>query len=397
MTGLTIAFRVDASAAIGLGHFMRCLTLAKKLNARGHSCLFISANLTAALCNKLIEQGISFLSLPPRPSALAADITSNKYNNININNNTKINNNTNTNHNASENNYTLWLGVSQVDDAEQTLALIASRQIDWLVVDHYGLDAQWHKRLATWVKKIAVVDDLANRPLHCDLLLDQNYGRVANDYNNVIPINACVLAGSMYSLLRAQFLHERKNLTLPRILSDKPKTILISFGGSDTENFTLKTLIAIVKSGYLLVNPTCKIVVILGAHYAFDDALQRFIVQQALPVALHKNIEEVAKVMAPCDMAISAGGSTVWELCCLGIPSVLVAIADNQCNSVALLHKADIAIALKKIEFDQQLITLLNDSQLLQRLNHVAIQAPLCVDGGGADRVVQAMEKLIYA
>lgn len=208
---MKIVFRTDASIQIGTGHVMRCLTLADELTRQGHECRFICREHPGHLGCLVNSKGYDLTLLPP-PSDQPLQQT-----------------------NSETDDYELWLGAPWQEDARQTLDAISSLNPDWLVVDHYALDAHWERTLSSTVDKIMVIDDLANRPHECTLLLDQNLGRIASDYDELLPTTCQRLIGPRYALLRPEFAALREQ-SLKRRGKPELKRILISLGGVDRTN-----------------------------------------------------------------------------------------------------------------------------------------------------------------
>ena len=173
---MNVAFRVDASEKIGTGNLMRCLTLAEALRNEGARVQFF--------CRRHPGNLIEFLKLRSMPvTALPAPEKSNAI--------------------SDYDGYASWLGVSQEEDAEQVINLLAGIQPQWLVVDHYGIDETWEQRLLPHAHQIMVIDDLANRRHKCSLLLDQNYTSTAR-YRSLIPNDCKVMLGPKFAMLRPQ-------------------------------------------------------------------------------------------------------------------------------------------------------------------------------------------------
>ena len=369
---MDIAFRVDAAPWIGSGHVMRCITLASALAENGHRCIFICAYLNASFKEKIIGQGFEYLSLPARD-----DVVFNTA--------------------AQKQQHALWLGANQILDAAQTIESIKRLKIAWLVVDHYGIDTIWHRELRKHCQKIMVIDDLADRDYCCDLLLDQNYGRSAQDYQKHINPDAELLIGTDYCLLRAQFL--KAHARSAKVLTQSPQKILLSFGGVDHDNFTLKALKTLVNSSYFSKNPLAQVAILVGGQYPHGDFLTNFISNillsgRAKNITCYKNIDNVAELMGTCDMAIGACGSTVWELCCLAVPALLVATAKNQLNAITQLNEAGIIMALDADNFERELTNALINKNIIMELNALSQRALQCVDGKGIARVIKRMEAL---
>ena len=167
-SSVRVAFRVDASLSIGSGHVMRCLTLADSLADKGAQCHFICREHPGHLIEYIRRKGYSVHVLPPCAKELFLE---------------KQPVSTDDPPHAS------WLGCTWDIDAAATRAILNEGEPDWLVVDHYALDARWERALQGVCKKIMVIDDLADRAHICDQLLDQNFGRTATDYAPLVPVS----------------------------------------------------------------------------------------------------------------------------------------------------------------------------------------------------------------
>lgn len=304
---MIVVFRVDVSTQIGSGHLMRCLTLAKQIEKEKKAQIaFISRNLDGNM-NFLIEQaGYTLFALPECEN------------------------------NSSLSGYEKWLTVEKKLDAEQTKAILQEICADCLVIDSYALDEEWERIQRPFVKKIMVIDDLANRRHDCDILLDQNYYKdIKTRYEGLVPKHCKLLLGPKHALLRDEFYEERKHL---RTRDGSIHRILVFFGGSDLTNETIKAVQAIVASG----REDVQVDVVVGGSNKRKEEVERFCRQ-------HKNmnyycqVSNMAELIHKADLAIGAGGTTIWERCFLGLPSIVIAVADNQkklctdCNELGLL------------------------------------------------------------
>lgn len=304
---MKIVFRVDASKQIGTGHVMRCLTLARELESLGHQIAFISRELEGHMCNFIKNQGYTVYVLP-RTDALR--------NNCNVT-------------------HAQWLQSSWEIDAQQTIDVIKSNlnKVDWVIVDHYALDKKWEKKLEEFTQHIFVIDDLADRPHICDILLDQNYYKnMGQRYNRLVPPNCIQLLGPHYALLRTEFLKARECL---RKRVNTLKTVLIFFGGSDPTNETYKVIKALEKIDcrQLCIN------VVVGQSNPQKSVIQDLCKKHS-NIKFHCQIDYMSRLMNEADFAICAGGSTTWERYCLGLPAILISVAHNQveiCETVGNL------------------------------------------------------------
>ena len=313
-----VVFRVDASIQIGTGHVMRCLTLAGELTRQGHECWFICREHLGHLGDLIVSKGYNLTLLPPLTDTTPLQ------------------------HRSAFDEYAHWLGVPWQEDARQTLDAISPMNPDWLVVDHYALDAQWEGMLSIAVAKIMVIDDLANRPHECELLLDQTFGRSAKDYQHWVSDSCQFLCGAQYALLRPEFA-ELRPYSLQRRSNLKLRKLLITMGGVDKDNFTGWVLDALRESE---LPSDCQVVVVMGATAPWLEVVK----QQAecLPwfTEVKVSIDNMAQLMADSDLAIGAAGSTSWERCCLGLPSILITVAENQKTIALNLQKAGAIVCL---------------------------------------------------
>jgi len=302
-----IAFRVDASAKIGSGHVMRCLTLAEALRSAGATVTFICRGRAA---NQIRRQGFEVALLPwrkaprkdPRPP------------------------------------YGTWLGATSKQDAADTVKAIGQSPVDLLIVDHYGIGAKWHKRLRAHAKSIMAIDDLADRKYDCDLLLDQSaLGKGEERYASRVPRGCKVLLGPKFALLRPEF---KKVRSMGCMWDEQVHKIFVSFGGSDTTNETGKTL-AVASSLHL----SLRVIAVVGESNRRYSMLQRRF-GKTRGVSLVKNPPSMADAMLHTDLAIGAPGMTTWERACLGIPSVLLALAENQEGIGRAMQGAEAALYL---------------------------------------------------
>jgi UDP-2,4-diacetamido-2,4,6-trideoxy-beta-L-altropyranose hydrolase len=216
------------------------------------------------------------------------------------------------------------------EDAVRVGALLADEPADWIVVDHYGLDARWEGQLRAHARVMAI-DDLANRPHACDLLLDQNlYDDQATRYDGLVQPGCERLLGPAYALLRPQFAAARAQR---RAHAGQVQRVLVCFGGSDPGNETAKALdaLAMLDSGMAAD-------VVVGAGNPHWRSIEQRCSQ--LPWAtFHMQVEDMAALMLEADLCVGAGGSMSWERCCVGLPGILLAVADNQVQAMRTLAR----------------------------------------------------------
>ncbi len=293
-----VAFRADASLSIGTGHIMRCLTLADELRRNGVESLFICRSLPGEMSGEIERRGHRTVMLTNR--------------------NEKDNS-------GDTDRIEQWLGTSAAADAEETIQALRREEVEpeWMIVDHYGIDQRWERRVKPRVGCMLVIDDLADRSHDCDLLLDQNlYERMSERYEHLVNPDCVRLLGPHYALIREEFLQARTFME-PR--SGSVHRLFVFFGGVDSANLTSRTLTASQK----LKDLNLEIDVVIGnqnPHRAEIEALVSHLPHTRLQVQSN----EMARLMAQADLSIGAGGTTTWERAYLGLPSVTVVVAENQ-------------------------------------------------------------------
>ena len=306
---MNVVFRADASLSIGAGHLSRCLTLAESLKRRGADVTFVCAAGSCAFVPRVSEIADAVVELPH--SAAEVDRSTNDA----------------------------WLTVAPTNDAEMTITALAGMAVDWLVVDHYGIDATWESLLRPLVGKVMVIDDLANRNHDCDLLLDQNLRpEGAASYSGLVPPGALVMQGPEFALLRDEFTvgrqrHDRTDLS----------RILVSFGGVDGANGTALALGALDA----LDSKGSFVDVVIGARHPDRDGIVEHC--RNLGYLCHVQTSEIANLMDAADLAIGAGGASSWERCIVGLPTVIVVTAENQALIATELAERGAAVNLGPI------------------------------------------------
>lgn len=325
---MKVVFRADASLQMGSGHVMRCLTLADALKAKGAKCHFISRAHPGHLLDHIRQRGFEVNCLPApaqEVQALGKIINASGLSTETV----PI--------------HSDWLGCDWQTDAVQTADILVALQPDWLVTDHYALAQPWEAALKPHYKNLMVIDDLADRTHACDLLLDQNLGRLPNDYINLVPAACLVLTGPHYALLRPEFAELREYSLWRRGNAPHLKQLLITMGGVDQTNATGQVLQAL-KSTALPAD--CRITVVMGSTAPWVDNNRELAGKMPWPTEVVVNVNDMAQRMAGSDLAIGAAGSTSWERCCLGLPTLIVVLADNQRGIAAGLERVGAANVL---------------------------------------------------
>ena len=291
---MNTVIRVDSSERIGSGHLMRCLTLAGHMRREGKTVHFICRDLVGNLSRLVTAQGFALHLLPPHE------------------------------HDAALTDYAVWLTAPQEVDAQESAEIIRELQpVERLVIDHYALDAAWERRMRPLVQEIFVIDDLANRPHDCDILLDQNFYRdMERRYDGLVPETCKLLLGPKHALLRREFYEARKTL---RRRDGKLCRILVFYGGSDQTRETEKAIAALLQ----LALPGVEADVVVGGGNARQEHI-RSLCEAHEFLHYHLQVSNMAELMASADLALGAGGTTTWERCFLGLPAIVTAIAENQ-------------------------------------------------------------------
>jgi len=361
---MNILFRADASKKIGTGHIMRCLTLANELKKQGENTIFCSRHLTEPL-EQIIETENHQLIRLKDEDTLHRSVLGDQY--------------------------STWLETSQAFDAEEMLDRIDINTIDWIIVDHYALDSHWHHKINDNNKniKILVINDLFDKPHHCDVFLNQNIVlNHSSAYDNLLNDHVEKLIGPKYALLRDEFSYYR---TTANIRNSGVENILVFFGGIDINNVTGKTLSALAQ----VENTNLAVKVVTGATHPKIDELKELCDVQGFK--LHVQVDNMAELMCWADLSIGASGSASWERSCLGLPSLIMALADNQ---VAIADAGECAGIMSYLGKDEELTiaditdaisNLCNNPDKLSRMSEACFEY---TDGAGKQRVIERIRAL---
>lgn len=342
-----IVIRADASSKIGFGHIMRCLTLADEIKQKNARISFVSREEDGNLITLINERGYKV--------------------------------------------YPLSKGFECGNDVILTKEVLASYNIlpDLLIVDHYGIDIVWESTIRSVAKKIMVIDDFCNRRHNCDLFLNQNYNVENESYYGLLQDNCIKLLGAKYSMLRPEFRKMRENLQKH---NDIVKRILVLMGGADNQDMTSKVLQAIK----MLEINNITVDVVVGAANKYYKKIKS-IVSNIHYATCHYDVENISELMSKADLSIGAAGSTTWERCCMGLPSIVIAIAENQINIAENLGNDGIVVNLgwyenvEQIDIRDEIENLLNNSSKRMMMS---LKAREVVDGRGVERVAEKIFKV---
>lgn len=330
---MNIFIRTDASIQIGSGHVMRCLTLAKQLQKNNVVVKFVCRRIEGNMIDYIINQGFDVFTLKEVNAISHWD----------------------------------WTKEHWLEDAKETISAIQLEQgiVDMLIVDHYSIDIEWEQKLRPFIKKVMVIDDVADRKHDCDLLLDQNYYlNMEHRYKNLVSKDCIQLLGPNNVLLREEFLEiDPSNIKK----SVGIKNILVFFGSVDATGETLKTL-------YALENLEIKSIVInvvIGHKNPFKSQIKDFC-ERYDNFFLHCQISYMAELMSDADLAIGAGGAASWERMYLKLPAIVIIVANNQKELTDLLAERKMIFLLgihtevNDLQIKFKLLELFNELEMIQ-------------------------------
>jgi UDP-2,4-diacetamido-2,4,6-trideoxy-beta-L-altropyranose hydrolase len=347
---LKVAIRTDASVTIGAGHVMRCLTLAEELREMGVEVSFV--------CRVGAGDGLDIIQDRGFRTHALED--------------------------ASE-----W----RADADGSARALSDQAPIDWMVVDHYGLDWRWESHMRLTARRILVIDDLADRNHDCESLLDQNfYAGAARRYDGRVPVACRLFLGPAFALLRNEF---REAARRPRERNGSVKRLLVTFGATDPTDETGKVLAALEG----LASPALEVDVVVGTGNRRREQIEAQC-GALRSVRCHVQTSRMAELMWKADLAIGAGGATTWERCVLGLPALTVVIAPNQLQTTTDLADAGAIRYLGRAEdlatndYEFAIQNAMNDAGGLQALSARSreIMGPVSASlSSGKHPVVDAM------
>jgi UDP-2,4-diacetamido-2,4,6-trideoxy-beta-L-altropyranose hydrolase len=334
-------FRVDASTSIGTGHVMRCLTLADRLRNRMDVIHFLSREHEGNLVDLIDGRGFPVTRLPTTRTADAATAHSS------------------------------WLGASLQDDSAQCLAAIdrLGARPSLLVVDHYALDKRWERALRPAVERILAIDDLADRPHECDVLLDQNLHESPEScYSGLVDSSTRVFVGPRYALLRPEF-----DAVTPRVRDSGVNAILAFFGGDGESDEIMKLLDAL----RALDHEAPRVTVVTG-HGNPNTSKVRHAARELRNIRIVETTSRMADLMVEADLGVGTCGGAAWERCAVGLPTLAVITAENQREDARLLHERGAVRNLGEASdmtagrWADAILTIKHDPEALKRMSLAA-------------------------
>ncbi len=351
---MRVAIRVDASQDIGTGHVRRCLALAVALRELGGDVRFVARDLGLSVPDLVHEHGFATITLasPQREAGVVSSYS----------------------HGA-------WAGVAELADAADTVAALDTWRPAWIVVDHYAFAADWHAHLRTNFKcRIAAIDDLADRPLAIDLLVDHNYSPDHRaKYSGTLDRRATLLGGPRFALLGPAYADAQRCVP-----SADVRSIGVFMGGVDRDDASSLTLAAINAAGF-----AGEVEVVTTSANPNLALLKQAIANRAL-TSLTIDLPDLAAFFARHDLQVGAGGGASWERCCIGAPTLLLLLAENQRAVVPALVDAGIVATPEPVgtldlaNLSGTIRDLVGDPR---RRATLSARARTLVDGHGARRV----------
>jgi len=336
---MKVSFRVDVSEALGAGHLVRCLVLADAIAARGGKCTFFLRNVNTYAGRLLANVTHEVCSL---------DIHA----------------------------------ESTLEQDAEAVTRHTCRIADWLVTDHYGLDARWERIVRVKAKRILALDDLADRTHDCDLLVDPGLGRQVSDYAGLMERPAAMLLGTRYAILKPAFVNYHNTAPMwPTVCRAH-----VFFGGGSPATWLPAYVNAMLKAVPALnVN---------AVGFADEWTMNQLIEIYGSRLKWSRYVDEMAREYSQCDIAIGSPGTATWERACIGLPSGLIATANNQ---IPILHDLERQVFCRYLgaawEFDESKFSelfrnFLQDRAVLAAMRSLGVSS---VDGDGAQRIVQKL------
>jgi UDP-2,4-diacetamido-2,4,6-trideoxy-beta-L-altropyranose hydrolase len=326
---------------MGTGHVMRCLALAQAWQDQGGEAVFATSQITKAIEDRLRAENVNVIGLP------------------------------------------IIAGTAK--DAEQTSAAARECGAQWIVVDGYQYHAAYQPSLQQAGLKILYIDDNAHLEHYwADLVLNQNAHAAEDLYKNREQTTRLLL-GPRYALLRREFNHWRG---WKRDTPQVARKVLLTMGGSDPENIT-KWILQLLREADI---EGLEVTVVVGGSNQHRVSVD----EAAAPAGtiLKTNVSNMSELMACADIAIAGAGTTTWELCFMGVPTLLIELADNQAHVASQMQTLGVAKSLGKanrskssfLSFFKDLI------ESRETRSCMSERGRALVDGYGASRVCSFLD-----
>jgi len=337
---MKIVFRVDATQKTGIGHIMRCLALSEELTRRGHTCIILTK--------------INNRDLLKRIKTFHVDIQ-------------RIDTNT-----------------SLKKDLEILLKFSKVNKIDWIVTDHYGIDTSYLNELKKQGFHVLSVDDISLMHYPSDIVINQNID--AEHLTFSVEPYTILLRGPAYAILRDEILVREKKKQC-----DSVKKILVTLGGSNPDNYLLKILQSLD-----IAEKKVDVLAIVGPFNLYISQLKSYVKQSRANISLIISPKKMVDFYLESDLAVSAGGSSCYELAYFGIPNIIITIADNQFGVAREFHRQQLGVYLgmehevKSEAINDTIKELIENHSLRKKMSK---RGRNLIDGNGKKHIVDCMEK----
>jgi len=348
MTGIiddsqVLVIRADAGIRMGTGHVMRCLGLAQAWQDRGGHVAFAIAACPAEIEERLRAERVDVVRLNVEPASEA--------------------------------------------DARATVDAAKVRESSWVVVDGYHFDARYHEAIKTLGMQLLVLDDFGTLEHYwADIVLNQDPIAEARLYDRRERYTRLLL-GTQYTFLRREF---RRHVRPSRQIPTVARRLLVTLGGSDPDNVTEKVIAAL--NGVNVDD--LETIVLVGPGNPHGVRLHTAAASCGRMIRLLRNPPNIPELMAWCDLAVTAGGSTIWELAYSYVPCIVLLVAENQEPAMGLLHDRGACLRLGSgnliapADLSAAITELCHDAT---RRTALGAQLGATADGRGAERVCAAM------
>lgn len=341
-----LLIRADADVAMGTGHVMRCLALAQAWQDAGGRAVFAMADATPGIRQRLQREGVELECIPGE--------------------------------------------AGTAHDARHTADLAGHLGAFWVVTDGYHFGASYQRELkAAGLRVLFVDDDGRSQPYSADLVLNQNVDANESLYRER-ETSTRLLLGPRYALLRREFRRWRNWRREHPAIGRK---ILVTMGGSDPDNITVKAVEGIL----LLSHMNLETVVLVGGSNPHLPRIGRMVAQQGPAMRLVHDAPDMAELMDWADVAVAGAGTTFWEMCLLGLPSILMVLAENQRPIAEEAARLDIAVNLGSAgKVEREAIAAALEPMLNSQAERIrrSKNGRNLVDGCGAERVVAFLADL---
>ncbi|MBE8998098.1 MULTISPECIES: UDP-2,4-diacetamido-2,4,6-trideoxy-beta-L-altropyranose hydrolase [unclassified Nostoc] len=341
---MNLVIRTDASSEIGTGHLMRCFALAQSWQKNQGQVVFYINDQASVLASRLISQSIQVVYLNSLPGSN--------------------------------------------EDAHKVSNLAQQFNCQWIVIDGYHFNAEYQRIIKYYGLNLLFIDDYGQaKHYYADIVLNQNISAHESLYINREPYTQLLL-GTCYTLLRQEFWQWQGWQRINPTIASK---LLITMGGADSDNVTFK----VIEGLQLLSVKELEVVVVVGGNNPHYEQLK--LASQALqfPIQIERNVTNMPELMAWADLAVTAGGSTCWELAFMGLPSLILILAENQRAIAQKLNEMGVSIHLGWHE-DVSAAEIASAVAHLLRAVHTRVKMTRCgqelVDGEGSKRVLKHLE-----